>query len=46
MSHKPSISWEELEKELEITPEQELEIQKEKDLIRAVINAREKSRKK
>ena len=42
MNHKPSISWEELEKELEITPEQEKEIQLEKDRIRADIAAREK----
>ena len=36
-------SWEEFEKELNITPEQEAEIQLEMDLIRATIEARKKS---
>lgn len=35
--------WEDLEKELNITPEQEAEIQLEMDLIEATIEARKKS---
>lgn len=35
--------WEEFEKELNITPEQELEIQLEMDIIRATIEARKKN---
>lgn len=41
MDIKPSKSWEEIEKSLNITPEQEAEIQLEMDLIKAVIEARE-----
>ena len=41
MSNKPSTGWEELKAELEINPEQELEIQLQMDLINAVIEARE-----
>lgn len=41
MDIKPSKSWEEVEKSLKITPEQEAEIQLEMDLIKAVIEARE-----
>lgn len=40
----PSVSWDELEKELNISPEQEAEIQLEMDIIRATIEAREKSK--
>lgn len=41
MKSKPYTTWEEFEKELNITPEQEVEIQFEMDLIRAIIEARE-----
>lgn len=41
MDIKPSKSWEEVEKSLNITTEQESEIQLEMDLIKAVIEARE-----
>ena len=44
MNKKASISWEEFEKKLEITPEQEAEIQLEKDFILACIDAREKAK--
>ena len=44
MSNKASKSWEEFEKELEITPQQEAEIQLEKDFILACVEAREKSK--
>ena len=36
-------TWEELRKELNITPEQEEEIQFEKDIIKATIEARKKA---
>ena len=36
-------SWEEIEKELNITSEQEAEIQLEMDIIKATIEARKKS---
>lgn len=36
-------TWDELEEELNITPEQELEIQLEMDIIKATIEARKKS---
>ena len=44
MNKKASISWEEIEEKLEITPEQEAEIQLEKDFILACIEAREKAK--
>ena len=43
MNKKPSVSWEEVRKELQLTPEQEAEIQLEKDIILAVVDAREKA---
>ena len=36
-------TWDEFEKELNITPEEELEIQLEMDIIKATIEARKKS---
>ena len=44
MGKKASISWEEVEERLEITPEQEAEIQLEKDFILACVEAREKAK--
>ena len=41
MHNKPSKKWDEIEKSLNITPEQEAEIQLEMDIIKAVIEARE-----
>lgn len=41
MNKKPSRNWDEIEKSLNIAPEQEVEIQLEMDLIKAVIEARE-----
>lgn len=41
MKSKPYTTWKEFEKELNLTPEQEVEIQFEMDLIRAIIEARE-----
>ncbi len=41
MKIKPSRSWNEIEKNLNITPEQEVEIQLEMDVIKAIIEARE-----
>ena len=43
MNNKPFVSWEEVKKELKITKEQEVEIQLEMDLIKAVIEARKKN---
>lgn len=37
-------NWEDFEKELNITPEQEAEIQLEMDLIKAIIETRKKSK--
>lgn len=37
-------NWKDLEKELNITPEQEAEIQLEMDLIKATIDARKKNK--
>lgn len=44
MEKKPFITWDELEKTLNITPEQELEIQLEMDIIKATIEARKKNK--
>lgn len=44
MDKKPFITWDELEKTLNITPEQELEIQLEMDIINATIDARKKNK--
>lgn len=44
MEDKPYITWEDFEKELNITPEQEAEIQFEMDIIRATIEARKKNK--
>lgn len=41
MSNKPSKSWDEIEKSLEINPEQEAEIRLEMDIIKAIIETRE-----
>lgn len=41
MSNKASKSWDEIEKSLEITPEQEAEIRLEMDIIKAIIDTRE-----
>lgn len=43
MEDKPYISWEELEKKLNITPEQEAEIRLEMDIIEATIKARKEN---
>lgn len=43
MKNKPYVSWEKVKKELNITQEQEAEIQLEMDLIKAVIEARKKN---
>lgn len=42
MGTRPYTTWEQFEKELNLTPEQEAEIQFEMDLIKATIEAREK----
>jgi len=42
MDKKTYLTWEEVRKNLNITPEQEAEIQLEKDLIKATIEARER----
>lgn len=44
MENKPYISWKEIRKNLDITPEQEAEIQLEKDIIKATIEARKKNK--
>ena len=44
MNNKPYVSWEEIRKKLDITPEQEAEIQLEKDIIEATIEARKKNK--
>ena len=44
MNKKASKSWEEVRASLEITPQQEAEIQLEKDIILACIEAREKAK--
>lgn len=43
MNKKPYVSWEKAKKELNITKEQEAEIQLEMDLIKAVIEVRRKN---
>lgn len=43
MNDKPYISWEDVKRDLEITPEQEEEIKLEEAIIEATIEAREKS---
>lgn len=42
MENKPYKTWEEIRKNLNIDKEQEAEIQLEKDIIEATINARKK----
>lgn len=44
VKNKPYVSWEQVKNNLNITPEQELEIQFEKDIIEAVIKARKKNK--
>lgn len=44
MNNKPYESWENIRKNLEITAEQEAEIQLEKDIIEATIEARKKNK--
>ena len=44
MNNKPYESWENIRKNLEITVEQEAEIQLEKDIIEATIEARKKNK--
>lgn len=44
MSKEKFETWNELEKELNITPEQEAEIKLEMDIINATIEARKKSK--
>lgn len=43
MNDKPYISWEDVKRDLEITPEQEEEIKLEEAIIEATTEAREKS---
>lgn len=43
MNNQPYKKWKEVKKELEITPEQEAEIQLEKDIIEAIIETRKRS---
>lgn len=43
MNDKPCISWEDVKRDLKITPEQEEEIKLEEAIIEATIEAREKS---
>ena len=42
--NKKFTEWKEFEKELDISPEQEAEIQLEKDIIEATIEARKKNK--
>ncbi len=44
MENKPYTSWKEIRKELAISPEQEAEIQLERDIIEAIIEARKKNK--
>ncbi len=44
MKNKNYISWKEVKKELNITPEQQAEIQLEMDIIEATIEARKKNK--
>ena len=39
VKNKPYVSWEQVKNNLNITPEQELEIQFEKDIIKITIEA-------
>ena len=43
VNDKPYISWEDVKRDLKITPEQEEEIKLEEAIIEATIDAREKS---
>ena len=43
MNDEPYISWEDVKRDLKITPEQEEEIKLEEAIIEATIEAREKS---
>ena len=43
VNDKPYISWEDVKRDLKITPEQEEEIKLEETIIEATIEAREKS---
>lgn len=43
MKNKPYDSWEDVRKKLNISKEQEAEIQLEKDIIEATIEARKKA---
>jgi predicted XRE-type DNA-binding protein len=43
VNDKPYISWEDVKRDLKITPEQEEEIKLEEAIIEATIEAREKS---
>lgn len=42
--NKKELTWEEVRKSLNITPEEEAEIQLEKDIIQATIEARKKNK--
>lgn len=44
MKDRNYISWKEIKKELDITPEQQAEIQLEMDIIEATIEARKKNK--
>ena len=44
MENKPYVSWKEIRKNLDISPEQEAEIQLERDIIEATIEARKKNK--
>lgn len=44
MENKASVSWKQVRNSLNITPEQEAEIQFEKDIIEATIEARKKNK--
>lgn len=44
MEKKPEIYWENVKNKLDITPEQEAQIQLEMDIIEATIEARRKSK--
>jgi len=44
MENKPYLLWEDVRKDLNITPEQEAEIQLEKDIIEATIEARKRNK--
>lgn len=43
MENKPYVSWEDIRNNLNISPEQEAEIQLERDIIEATIEARKKN---